>query len=433
MCNLKLIAFNMLESVEGIPSARELVGILRGEIPEGEREAVINQLRLFGLPLTRIGLRRMLGTERQAELRRSFRGSSPQEIMTKLADMFYGGEFLQELLGREEEASKKAAAWWLGEIGDFADALGTLYNLIGDTQVELGNIAAEAYMKIEGRRGGIDGIRSHLNHEKSSIRAACAKTLKEVGTAQDLEPLQQRLQVEGLPNLRIALGEAFAWATFREKGIAAVRTFIFNACEQICAGVAQVLGEYGEPGEDIGRLRDWLGLKFRSVYCPQFAQAVVVLTEKESGLDGVRELLTDSNVHIRKAAAERMGEIGDIGDIERLGLRLWGQSREQESEVRKAAGDAIVSILKRQEPAGLDEALVRNSATLGFLVREYQAEDVGVSREIAKMIQVGGHAIYQGDWESILSVGAPSHDRELFALLGKPWLEYILRRGDYLT
>ncbi|NQT30630.1 MAG: hypothetical protein HQ596_08665 [Candidatus Saganbacteria bacterium] len=412
MFNLKLIAFNMRESVEGIPSAKELVEILGGEISEEGYPALIDQLRLFGLPLVKRNLKRMLEAGEQAKLIKYLGGPDPKGIMIKLRETRLGNDFISNLLGQGDEASKKAVVWWLGEMGNWDDLM-PLDNLVGENQDELGDIAAQAIVKIESSRNTkLNLARRYLANIKASLRFFAATILAEEGTSEDLEGLRQQLRDElGMDKTltRVVIGEAIAQITFREQRIAAVRTMLEDPYEEIAAGAATVLGEHGDraivrrTGGDIRLLAQSLERKSRmppSRYCPEFAQAVVTLTEKGGGLGKVRGLLVNSNVHIRKAAAEMIEKKGEVMDIARLGLILTGASPEQDRGVKEAISRAIVTILERQRPTVLDQVLVDNKATISYLLSEEAPEDARIA--IAKIISEREAIAYRQDFWSVI-------------------------------
>ena len=120
MHKLKLIAFDMTQTQEGIPSAEDLRGRLTGEIRPADIDQLVDDLRLFGLPLVR---RNLEGQLRSGEIDPllSFlcggRLTSTEALLGEILALPEGAAVVESFLKNGSELEAETAAKALGKVG----------------------------------------------------------------------------------------------------------------------------------------------------------------------------------------------------------------------------------------------------------------------------------------------------------------------------
>jgi len=343
MYKLKLIAFNMTETREGIPSAEDLRERLVGEIPEAEIPQLVDALRLFGFPLVRQNLERLLSTGQASSLLAFLPTGSlarAEVVLRKMLDTVIGQDIWMELLtgGPEEETIAAIRALdrldQFEEDNSYAPSADILSRLLGEERSDRVKWAAGMTKAKLLLREHISKLEELLASAFLSVKVGAVEEIGEIAGREHLRVLYDILRnSEADSLLKHVAGEAIIKIKFREGGLSGLRN--------TRSGVSEA--------------KETRAARLRFIGREQIEEQA---WEPFSNLE-------NNDPDVRRAAIWAVGEIWSEDALSSLVPRL----EDPDAEARLAALEAILNILERAGQTVADADTI-NSVDLPTALRQ---------------------------------------------------------------
>jgi len=326
------------------------------------------------------------------------------KLLGKLGDKRAVDSLVAALKGSNRDV-RRAAAEALGKLGDkrAVDPLiaalkdgDPWFQIHGDQWVK--NAAAEALGKLVDKRA-VDSLIATLKRSRRDVRRTAAKLLGKIGDKRAVDPLITALK-DTNPYVQKAVAEALRildWKPIDDH----YKVWLLIALQDW-----EAIVNLGLPAVD----PLITALKGSNTHVRRAAAEALGKLGDKRAVDPLIAALKNSRGNVRKAAAEALGKLGDKRAVDPLIATLKGSN----TDVRKAAAEALVIL---GEPAM--DPLITTLKDSNCNVRKAAAEAL----RILDWKPIDDHykvwlLIALQDWEAIVNLGLPAVDPLIAALKG---------------